>query len=177
MYQAWEGKRKNDRVQHILQDHLDSCATVFDTEARFVTTFQNLSFSSTDGNNISDGLLSFPFIPRHELATAMKQCLKAISQVDTYGDMMMMSGNLFSLADSKTLSKSAALIPVTWRQAILQITGYLPVLVALFGGEHSLMLSYQQGLDYIQEHQDTFGEIGWLQHYWSTGFMRECRAG
>ena len=65
--------------------------------------FQNLDFSDTDGNNISDGLLPFAFIPRHELATTMKQRMEAISQVDTYGDMLMMSGNLLSLAGSKTL--------------------------------------------------------------------------
>ena len=71
---------------------------------------------------------------------------------------MTMSGNLLSLANLKTLSKLAAFIPVTWRQAILQITGYLPVLAALLEGEYPLTLSYQQGLDYVQEHQDTFGE-------------------
>ena len=99
----------------------------------------------------------------------MKQLLEALSQVDTYGDMMTMSGSLLSLADSKTLSKSAAFIPITWRQDILQIAGYLPVLAALLGGEHFLMLSYQQGLDCIIELQDTFGEatsgIGWPQLY------------
>ena len=109
--------------------------------------FQNLCFSGTEGNNISDGLLPFAFIPRHESATTMKQCLEAISQVDTYGDMTTMSGNFLLLANSKTLSKLAAFIPVTWRQAILQITGYLPVLAALLGGKHPLTLSYQQGLD------------------------------
>ena len=108
MYQAWAGKRKNDCVQHILQDHLDSWAAAFDTEALFVTTgglklFQNLRFSGTDGNNISDSLQPFAVIPRHESATTMKQRLEAISQVDTYGDMMTMSGNLLLLADSKTL--------------------------------------------------------------------------
>ena len=71
---------------------------------------------------------------------------------------MTMSGNLLSLVDSKFLSKSAAFIPVMWRQTILQITGYLPVLAALLGLEHPLTLSYQLGLDYVQEHQDTFGE-------------------
>ena len=106
--------------------------------------------------NISDGLLPFAFIPQ---LTAMKQRLGAISQVDTYGDMITMPGNLLLLADSKTLSKSAAFIPVTWRQAILQITGYLPVLVALLEGEPlPITLSYQQGLAYIIEHQDTFEE-------------------
>ena len=72
--------------------------------------------------------------------------------------MMTMSGNLLSLVDSEIVSKSTAFIPITWRQVILQITGYLPVLVALLGGQHPLMLSYQQGLNYVQEHQDTFGE-------------------
>ena len=81
---------------------------VLDTEAPFVTTvalkeFQNLRFSGTDGNNSSDGLLPFAFIPQHELATTMKQRLEALSQVDTYGDMLTMSGNLLSLSDSKTL--------------------------------------------------------------------------
>ena len=80
----------------------------------------------------------------------MKQHLEAISQVDIYGDRMTMSWNLLPLVDSKTLSKFATCIPVTWRQAKLQITRYLPVLAALLGGEHPLMLSYQQGLDYIQ---------------------------
>ena len=108
-------------MQHILQDHLDSYATVLALKA-----FQNLRFSGIDGNNISDGLLPLTFIPRHESATTMKQRLEAFSQVDTYGDMLMMSGNLLSLADSKTLSKSTAFIPVTWTQALLQITGYLP---------------------------------------------------
>ena len=163
IYQAWAGKKKNDRIQHILQDHLDSSAAAFDTEAPFVTTaalksIQNLCFSGTDGNNISDGLLPFVFILRHESTPTMKQRLEAISQVDTYGDMLTMSGNLLSLADLKILSKPAAFIPVTWRQAILQITGYLPVLAALLGGEHPLTLSYQQGLAYIIEHHDTFGE-------------------
>ena len=69
-----------------------------------------------------------------------------------------MSGNILSLADSKTLSKSAAFTPITWCQAILQITEYLPGLAALLGLEHLLTLSYQQGLDYAQEHRDTFGE-------------------
>ena len=32
------------------------------------------------------------------------------------------------------------------------------MLVALLGGEHPLMLSYQLGLDYVIEHQDVFGE-------------------
>ena len=73
----------------------------------------------------------------------MKQWLEGLNQVDTYGDLMTMSGNLLSLADSKRLSKSAAFIPVTWRQAILQITGYLPILAALLGLEHPLTLSYQ----------------------------------
>ena len=106
-------------------------------------SFQNLCFSGTDRNNISDGLLPFAFIQRHELAMTMKQRLEVISQVNTYGDMLTMSGNLLLLADSKTLSKPATFIPVTWRQAILQITGYLHVLAALLGGEHPLMLSYQ----------------------------------
>ena len=48
--------------------------------------FQNLRFSGTDRNNISDGLLSFDFTPRHESAMTMKQRLEAISQVDTYGE-------------------------------------------------------------------------------------------
>ena len=162
-YQAWASKKKNDQVQHILQDHLDSCATVLESEASFVTTaalkaFQNLRFSDTDGNNVSDGLLPFVFIPRHKLATTTKQGLEALSQVDTYGDMLTMSGNLLSLSDSKTLSKSAAFIPVTWRQALSQITGYLPVLTALLGGEHPLTLSYQQGLSYVTEQPDTSEE-------------------
>ena len=38
VYQAWTDKKKNDRVQHMLQDHLDSCAAALDTEALFVTT-------------------------------------------------------------------------------------------------------------------------------------------
>ena len=38
VYQAWAGKRKNDHIQHILQNRLNSCATIFDTEAPFVTT-------------------------------------------------------------------------------------------------------------------------------------------
>ena len=89
MYQAWAGQQKNDRVQHILQDHLDNCATSFDNEAPFVTTatlksFQNLRFSGTGGNSISSGLLPFAFIPRHESATTMKHRLEAINQVDTY---------------------------------------------------------------------------------------------
>ena len=71
---------------------------------------------------------------------------------------MTMSGDLLSLAILKTLSKSAAFIPETWRQAIPQVTEYLPVLAALVGSEHPLTLSYQQGLDYIREHQHTFGE-------------------
>ena len=92
IYQTWARKKKNDYVQHILQDHLDSCATVSDTEAPFVTiaalkAFQNLRFSGTDWNNISDGLLPFAFIPSHESATTVKQRLEALSQVDTYGDM------------------------------------------------------------------------------------------
>ena len=67
VYQAWAGKRENDRIQLILQDHLDSCATVFNTEAPFATRaalklFQNLCFNGSDGNNISDGLLPFAFI-------------------------------------------------------------------------------------------------------------------
>ena len=149
LYQAWAGKRKNDRIQHILQDHLDSCATEFDSEAPFVTMvtlklFQNLRFSGTDGNNISDDLLPFAFIPQHESATTMKQRLEAINQVGTYGDLITMSVNLLSLADSKPLSKLAAFILVTWRQAILQITGYLSVLAAPLGVEYPLMLSYQQ---------------------------------
>ena len=72
--------------------------------------------------------------------------------------MLTMSGNLLSLAHSKMLSKFAAFIPVTWRQAILQITGYLPALESLFGTDHPLTLSHQQGLTYVQDHQDTFGE-------------------
>ena len=32
------------------------------------------------------------------------------------------------------------------------------MLSVLLGGEHSLTLSYQQGLDYVQEHQGTFGK-------------------
>ena len=87
----------------------------------------------------------------------MKQRLEALNQVGTYGDLVTMSGNLLSLADSITLSKSAAFIPATWRHyAILQITGYLPA--ALLGLDHPLTLSYQRCLDYVQEHQDTFGE-------------------
>ena len=106
-YRAWVGKT-NDSVQHIMQDHLDSCTMVFDSKAPLVTTsaltsFQNLHFSGTDGNSISDGLLPFAFIPRHELATAMKERLEAINQVDTYGDLMTMSGSLLLLADLKTL--------------------------------------------------------------------------
>ena len=89
----------------------------------------------------------------------MKQRLEAINQVEMYGDLITMSGNLLlSLAYSKTLSKLAVFIPVIWRQVIFQITGYLPVLAALLGAEYSLTISYQQGLDYVQEHQDTFGE-------------------
>ena len=111
------------------------CKAPFLTKAT-LTLFQNLPFNGIDGNNISDGLLPFAFIPRHESATTMKQRLKAMNQVGMYDDLMTMSGNLLSLVDSKTLSKSAAFIPVTWHQAILQITGYLPVLVALLGMEH-----------------------------------------
>ena len=126
-----------------------SCATVLNYEVLFVTTaalksFQNLHFSGTDGNNISNGLLPFAFILWHESAMTMKQRLEAMNQVDMYGDLMTMSRNLLFLADSKTLSKSAAFITVTWRQAILQITGYLPGLIALLGVEHPLALSYQQ---------------------------------
>ena len=165
-YQAWAGKRKNGCIQHILQDHLDSCVTVLDYKAPFATTaalklFQNLGFSGTDDNNISNGLLPSVFIQRHESATRMKQQLEAINQVDTYDDLMTMSGNLLFLADSKTLSKSVVFIPVTWRQAILQIMGHLPVLEALLGVEHPLMLSYQQGLDYVQDHQES-------RHLWRS---------
>ena len=32
------------------------------------------------------------------------------------------------------------------------------MLAALLGGEHPPTLSYQQGLAYVTEHQDTFGE-------------------
>ena len=88
----------------------------------------------------------FAFIPRHKLATTMKEQLEALNQMDTCGDMLTMSRNSLSLADSKTLSKSATFIPVTWQQPILQITGYLPVLAALLEAEHPLILSYQQGL-------------------------------
>ena len=70
-------------------------------------------------NNISNGLLPFAFIPYHKSVTTMKQQLEALHWVDIYGDMLTMFGNLLSLADSKMLSKSAAFIPDTWRQAIL----------------------------------------------------------
>ena len=146
VYKAWAGKKKNDGVHHILQAHLDLCATALDCEAPFVTTaalkpFQNLRFSGVDVNNISDRLLPFAFIPRHELVTTIKQRHEALNQVDIYGDMLTISDYLLSLADSKMLSKSAAFIPFTWRQAILQITGYLPVLPALLRAYHPLLQS------------------------------------
>ena len=70
--------------------------------AAALKAFQNLHFSGTDGNNISEGLLPYAFIPLHESATTMKQCLEALSQVDTYEDVLTMSGNLLLLADPKT---------------------------------------------------------------------------
>ena len=38
VYNTWAGKQKNNCIRHILQDHLDSCATVLDCKAPFVTT-------------------------------------------------------------------------------------------------------------------------------------------